>query len=86
MWKQHVWITDYSSGNRTLSDGLWHNLRPAYGTVALDLDWAAEQRLPETEHHPDDPSKGVYILDGYHQIHCLVSRAASPGRSPDRVC
>ncbi|KAK4502426.1 hypothetical protein PRZ48_005851 [Zasmidium cellare] len=66
------WITDYSSSNRTLSDGLWHNLRPAYGTVALDLEWAEQQRLPETELHPDDPTKGVYILDGYHQIHCLI--------------
>lgn len=54
-------------------DQLWDNILPAHGIVAVDHQWAAERQMPATMNLPSDPSKGVYIIDAYHQLHCLVS-------------
>lgn len=72
-WKSNIWTTEYSSSNLTLADDLWKNLRPAFGTVALDHEWAAMRQLPKAQDFPADTTKGLYIIDGYHQLHCLVS-------------
>ncbi|RAH72011.1 uncharacterized protein BO66DRAFT_45067 [Aspergillus aculeatinus CBS 121060] len=40
--------------------------------VAVDHIWAAQHRLPASMSLPSNSSKGVYILDAYHQIHCLT--------------
>ena len=53
-------------------DELWDGILPAHGIVAVDHQWAAETRIPASMSLPSDPSKGVYIIDAYHQIHCLV--------------
>lgn len=54
-------------------DELWDDILPAHGIVAVDYRWAAERRMPATMSLPSDPSKGVYVIDAYHQLHCLVS-------------
>ena len=38
----------------------------------MDRDWAAVQNWPVSMRLPSDPSKGVYLLEAYHQLHCLV--------------
>ncbi len=53
-------------------DKSWAEVLPAHGIVAVEHDWALERQLPATMSLPSDPSKGVYIIDAYHQIHCLV--------------
>ena len=55
----------------------WDAIIPAHGLVAVDYKWAIDKRLPDTISLPSDKSKGVYIIDAYHQLHCLVS-ASSP--------
>jgi len=53
-------------------EALWDNITPAHGIVAVEHRWAAERQLPATISLPSDPSKGVYIIVAYHQMHCLV--------------
>ena len=63
-------------------DKLWDDVLPAHGIVAVDHGWAAERRMPATMSLPSDSSKGVYIIDAYHQLHCLVSVTFLYARTP----
>ncbi|KAL2818343.1 hypothetical protein BJX63DRAFT_71184 [Aspergillus granulosus] len=75
-WVQFQWSTGvYSSEDPDDADAVnqaWADIVPAYGFVAVDHTWAAEHHLPASMSLPSDSSKGVYILDAYHQIHCLT--------------
>ncbi|KAI3004956.1 hypothetical protein CBS147345_7685 [Aspergillus niger] len=75
-WIQFQWSTGiYSSSKPEDFDAVnkaWEEIFPAYGFVAVDHGWAAENHLPSSMSLPSDSSKGVYILDAYHQIHCLT--------------
>ena len=73
-WKQFWWNTPYSvNSNRTEEDGLWEAIQPAHGFVAVDRTWAQDHDWPESMYLPSDTSKGVYLLEAYHYLHCLVS-------------
>lgn len=77
-WTQYSWWSSYSSINPDQDqaiDKLWDDVLPAHGIVAVDHAWAAGKQMPATMSLPSDPSKGVYIIDAYHQLHCLVSAA-----------
>ena len=66
--------SDYSSDNMTLADERWKTLSADDGIVAMDREWAASKGLPPSEPiFPWDSSKSIYLLNGYHGIHCLVS-------------
>lgn len=39
----------------------------------MDRTWAKENQWPESMYLPSDKSKGVYLLEAYHYLHCLVS-------------
>ena len=70
-------IPPYSSSNPgtfTLNE-TWDVIPSAPGTVALDVKQAAEHILRAPMDLPSDPSKGVPVLDAYHQIHCLMGVA-----------
>ena len=41
--------------------------------MTVNREWAAEQNWPISGYLPDDKSRGVYLLEAYHQLHCLVS-------------
>ena len=74
-WIPYLWYSDYSDGHGETTEAIdqaWDNIVAAHGIVALDHQWAAERALPPSHSLPSDHSKGVYILDAYHQIHCLV--------------
>lgn len=60
-----------------LADDLWDQIIPSHGLIAVDRKWAAERHWPESMYLPKDPhgrEKGVYLLEGYHLLHCLVSQ------------
>ncbi|KAJ0418861.1 hypothetical protein BJY00DRAFT_287158 [Aspergillus carlsbadensis] len=67
----YVLLTDYSSPNATLSDTLWHSINIDHGVVALPDSFAASHNLRTAQRFPWDTSKGIYILHGFHNLHCL---------------
>ncbi|KAA8644454.1 uncharacterized protein ATNIH1004_008658 [Aspergillus tanneri] len=73
---QFQWITDiYSTADPDKRDAVnaaWDEIVPAHGIVAVPHEWAAKRNLPASMSLFSDPSKGVYIIDAYHQIHCLT--------------
>ena len=42
--------------------------------VALPADFATANGLPLAQRFPWDPSKGIYLLNGYHNLHCIVRK------------
>ncbi|TGO31447.1 hypothetical protein BHYA_0782g00030 [Botrytis hyacinthi] len=75
-WRQFQWNTNlYSSAdpqNEDYINAAWDQIVPAFGIVAVDHEWAAEHNLPASMSLPSNASRGVYIVDAYHQIHCLT--------------
>ncbi|KAL3481676.1 hypothetical protein BJX99DRAFT_253204 [Aspergillus californicus] len=75
-WIQFQWTTGiYGSQDHSDAEKVnkaWEKIVPAYGFVAVDHAWAAEHHLPASMSLPSNSSKGVYIVDAYHQIHCLT--------------
>lgn len=67
----YVRITQYSSDNETLQNDLWHEINVDYGVVALSDEWAAQHGLRTAQRFPWDQTKGIYILHGFHNLHCL---------------
>ncbi|PQE13431.1 cytochrome p450 protein [Rutstroemia sp. NJR-2017a BBW] len=76
------WTTEYSEFNSTAADNLWKELRPAFGLVALDHDWASKHGLPRSQDLQGDRSKGIYMIDAYHQMHCLEVVRGVPQSTP----
>lgn len=67
----YVLVTQYSSDNEKLQDGLWHDINVDNGVVALSDEWAAQHGLRTAQRFPWDRKKGIYILHGFHNLHCL---------------
>ncbi|PYH81882.1 hypothetical protein BO82DRAFT_383445 [Aspergillus uvarum CBS 121591] len=64
--------TAFVSDNASAVAHLWEDeLSGDPGVVALDGDFVREKHLPEAMAFPWDPSKSVYLLQGYHNLHCL---------------
>ncbi|KAI1177093.1 hypothetical protein F4777DRAFT_226475 [Nemania sp. FL0916] len=63
--------TDYVSDNLTAVIPLWEELSGDRGVVALPDEYVKEKELPHALRFPWDDSKGVYLLQGYHNLHCL---------------
>lgn len=63
--------TLFSPNNRSLSDAAWDNWVVDPGIVALPHDWVKAKMLPQAQHWPWDGDKGVYLLNGFHNLHCL---------------
>ncbi|KAA8644456.1 uncharacterized protein ATNIH1004_008660 [Aspergillus tanneri] len=70
-WKQFHTYTEYSNVNQTISNAAWETFT-TNGFVAIPHQEAADFGLPLAEDFPDDPTKGVYVLEGFHEIHCVV--------------
>ncbi|KAJ9301008.1 hypothetical protein DTO217A2_7784 [Paecilomyces variotii] len=71
IWRPFWWNTEYSSTNASEADELWDAILPSHGFVAMDRTWAKENQWPESMYLPSDKSKGVYLLEAYHYLHCL---------------
>ena len=71
--QEYSWWSDYSDPHDSEAvDQRWLEILPAHGIVAVNQQWVADKQLPKSLEHPQDPSKSVYIIDAYHQLHCLV--------------
>jgi hypothetical protein len=74
--QNYSWFTDYSTlrdEDEGYVDRLWDEIIPGHGVVAVGHKWAAGKGFPKSMSLLSDDTKGVYIIDAYHQIHCLVS-------------
>lgn len=65
----------YDSKNRSIADEAWDSplLVPETGLVAMSDDWVTSKNLPRAQRFPWDESRGLYVLNGFHNMHCLVS-------------
>ncbi|KAL4747570.1 hypothetical protein BDW72DRAFT_209508 [Aspergillus terricola var. indicus] len=70
-WKAFHTYTEYSDVNQSTSGAVWKQFT-TNGFVAILHSQAAEAGLPIAEDFPGDHSKGVYVLDGFHQLHCVI--------------
>ncbi|KAB8259680.1 hypothetical protein BDV32DRAFT_56085 [Aspergillus pseudonomiae] len=70
--KQFWWNTAYSDmNNASHTDSLWESILPSHGFIAIDRDFARSHGWHESMYLPSDHSKGVYLLEAYHYLHCL---------------
>ena len=69
------WETPYNGADEVLADQLWNELGAEVdvGLLALPKEWAASKHLPEAQDFPWDQEKGVYLMNGHHNLHCLVT-------------
>ena len=66
-------VSIFNHPNRTIADGAWDSWVVDPGIVALPHKWVKHKMLPQAQHWPWDGDKGIYLLNGYHNLHCLVS-------------
>ncbi|MCJ1383298.1 hypothetical protein MMC17_006411 [Xylographa soralifera] len=64
-------MTEYGGPNMTLTGPLWEAIEFDPGLVALPYEWTDKKGLPRGQKFPWDTSKGIYVLNGYHNLHCL---------------
>ncbi|KAL8704526.1 MAG: hypothetical protein Q9225_008082, partial [Loekoesia sp. 1 TL-2023] len=70
-WNRFWWNTEYSPKNHSESDELWDAILPSHGFIAMNEDWAFDRHWPDSMRLPSDATKRVYLLEAYHQLHCL---------------
>lgn len=70
---QFHWNTAYSSSDETEAEELWAAINTAHGYIAVEHEWAAQNHWLPSMPVPGDERKGLYLLESYHQLHCLVS-------------
>ena len=58
--------------NLTATSLAWEALSGDPGVVALRNDFVFAKKLPTAMRYPWDASKGVYLLQGFHNLHCTV--------------
>ena len=58
--------------NRARTDKLWSEIDIDSGVIALPDSYVSEKGLPEAMRFPWDNSKGIYFVNAYHNLHCLV--------------
>ena len=67
----------YTNHNETLRDQMWEGINIDDGMVALPDEVVAEKDLPVAQRFPWDESKGIYLINGHHNLHCVVRANAS---------
>ncbi|KAL8830370.1 MAG: hypothetical protein Q9191_001480 [Dirinaria sp. TL-2023a] len=64
--------SDFASHNRSIWDEAWKSINPDAGLVAISDDMVAKTGIPEAQRWPWDSSKGLYLLQSHHNLHCLI--------------
>ncbi|KAF7906113.1 hypothetical protein EAF00_000392 [Botryotinia globosa] len=87
-WKQFRTYTDFSNINQSISDAAWDHFT-TNGFVAIPHDEAANYGLPSAQNFPDNPNKGIYVLSGFHELHCVIYlrdtiKSLQAGKSVDK--
>ena len=69
----YPWSSGYGPEitNHSLADERWEAIDINDGIIVLDDDYALEHNLSPSQRFPWDPSKGVYLLNSFHNLHCL---------------
>lgn len=67
----YVFLTEYASANETVQDEAWMSINDDLALVALSDDFADAHELRRAQRFPWDKTKGLYILHGIHNLHCL---------------
>ena len=70
-YRQFWWNTEYSSANQTSQDKMWDSILWTHGMVAMDREWAKSQNWPESMPLPGNETKAIWLLEAYHEVHCL---------------
>lgn len=52
---------------------MWLNMHSDDGIIALDDEYVEKMGLPVSQRFPWDQNKGIYLLHGFHNLHCTVS-------------
>ncbi|KAM0739606.1 hypothetical protein ACQRIT_004790 [Beauveria bassiana] len=63
--------SEYTGDNLTEVRALWEELSGDPGVVALPEAYVQQTKLPHALRFPWDEDKGVYLLQGFHDLHCL---------------
>jgi hypothetical protein len=61
----------YVSTDKEIADAAWDNYTIT-GFVALPNSWAMDRGWKTGLQMPGDPQKSMFVIDAFHQIHCLV--------------
>jgi Mycotoxin biosynthesis protein UstYa len=70
-WQTLRTVTEYSSPDMATADKAWDRYQ-INGFVALPKAWTEDRQWPAARNMPGDAEKGIYVVDGFHQLHCLV--------------
>lgn len=65
-------ITEWVSGNLTAVSELYEGWNGDKGVIALHDDYVEEMGLPRALRYPHNDNYGVYLLQSFHNMHCLV--------------
>jgi hypothetical protein len=57
--------------NETDQEALWDATDFDKGNIALSDSYARSMGLPRSQRFPWDTSKGLYLLNAYHTLHCI---------------
>ena len=70
----------YLSPNKTAQEIAWKQIDEDghEGVIALSATDAQSRGLLPAQRWPWDKSKSIYIINGYHQLHCVVSLIQDP--------
>ncbi|KAL8950965.1 MAG: hypothetical protein Q9222_003026 [Ikaeria aurantiellina] len=58
-------------GDGSTREQSWGGINIDLGNIALDDSYAQSKGLPRAQRFPWDPTKGVYLLNAYHNLHCM---------------
>ncbi|MCJ1261131.1 hypothetical protein MMC22_000995 [Lobaria immixta] len=61
----------YFGEDEVEADLLWERISIDNGTVALSDSYVESMGLPTSQRFPWDQNKGLYLLNGFHGMHCL---------------
>jgi hypothetical protein len=66
--------TVYTHEDRKLKDEAWGapELETDTGLVALSDKYVRSKGLLPAQRWPWDHSKGIYVINGFHNLHCIV--------------
>lgn len=64
----------YWGEDEARADQVWADIGIDDGIVALPDSYVESMGLPTSVRFPLDLNKGIYVLNGFHSMHCLVSR------------
>jgi hypothetical protein len=75
-----AWDTPFSYGDYADVNKLWYEDEQSdKGIISLDNDYAEALGLPESQPFAwDSKKKSIYITNGHHNLHCLVSSLFIP--------